>query len=89
MTNERHAQIRVRLREMTCKRVSAPIDLYFVGWGPNEDGTKTFWCVGPGLQLVEGTTLHADADVADFETLHEFLGMVTSDHESMANDLMR
>jgi hypothetical protein len=89
MTNARHAQVKARLREMTCKRVSQPIDAFFVGWGPNEDGTKTFWCVGPGLQLVEGATVRADTDVDDFETLHELLGMVTSDHESTVNDLMR
>jgi hypothetical protein len=74
---------------MTCKRESAPIDAFFVGWGPNQDGSKTFWRVGPGLQLIEGETVHADTDVDDFETLHEFLGMVTSDHESKAHDLIR
>lgn len=89
MTNERRAQIETRLREMTCRRSSAPIDAFFNGWCVNEDGTKTFWCVGPGPQLVEGATLHADTDVADFETIHDFLMSLTSAHESASNDLIR
>jgi hypothetical protein len=73
MTNERRARIQARLQEMTCSRASPPLDAFFLGWGPNEDGTKTFWCVGPGLVLVEGTTVRADTDVADFEQLQALL----------------
>lgn len=74
MTNERRAQIEARLREMTCSRNSPPLDAFFLGWGPNEDGTKTFWHVGPGPVLVEGATLKACTDPDDFEQLQAFLG---------------
>lgn len=89
MNEMRREQIKTRLREMTCDRSSPPIDSFHLGWALNEDGTKTFWCVGPGQVLVEGTTVHADTDVADFETLREFLSATTSHHETVANDLMR
>lgn len=73
MTNERRAKIQARLQEMTCHRASPPLASSFVGWGPNEDGTKTFWSVGPGLVLVEGATVRHDTDIGDFEQLQVLL----------------
>lgn len=74
MNEARRNRIRARLREMTCSRASGPVSgACRVGWGSNEDGTKTLWGVGPGPSLVEGVTLCADADPADFEQLQILL----------------
>lgn len=78
MQETRREQIRARLQEMTCVRASAPVSgACLLGWGPNEDGTKTHWRVGPGPSLDEGPTLRADADPCDFEQLRLFLATVS------------
>lgn len=74
MHETRRDQIRARLRAMTCSRASGPtLGACLLGWGSNEDGTKTHWRIGPGPSLVEGVTLRADTDPADFEQLQILL----------------
>lgn len=74
MNEARRERIRARLQEMTCVRASAPASgACPLGWGLNEDGTRTLWRMGPGLSLNEGVTLRADTDPADFEQLQNLL----------------
>jgi hypothetical protein len=84
----RRERIQARLQEMTCVRASAPASgACLRGWGPNEDGTRTLWLVGPGPSLSESVTIRDDVDPADFEQLQALLEACTKSLHVEANAL--